>query len=579
MTDGLIAGRFRVRGLLGAGGTAAVFEAHDTVTGREVALKLLHPHLAARRPTWAAFFEEVHAARSIVHPNLAEVFDAGVDSAEPPVVWIAMELVAGISLAEHVRAHGPLTLHVASAVGAAVLDALAAAHAGGVVHRDVTPSNIMLDPATLGGPFDEERVVSGVRLLDFGLADIPGRTTVGSDPLLAGAGEHGAPEGGVVASAPYASPEQLSGAPVREQSDLYQVGACLYFALTGRAPFPGDTAAIVRGHLSAPPPVPSAVRRGLPRDIDRVVTTAMLKQPAVRYADAVAMRQALIAARVSTQVGTADAWGTAGVAAGAGESDRTTAVTRVYRPAVRATSEAASPAPAPIRTDRGTDEPDRRGSVAWVTVSLAIVAVTMVAGISAMGASREPIPKASASSIAAPMPTSATAAEPVTRTSVATGVVPDLVGSTLTEVRATLEQNGFALGDLTIENAPATADTVLGTSPAAGETVTIGAAIAVRVASGQNLVPDVVGRSGAEARSLLVSAGFVPQPADTTTVTALATVIGSAPRAGAVAPVGSAVAVTVQIAASPTPSVSASAAPSSTPSPTPTPTSTTQVTP
>ena len=98
MSDGLVAGRFRLRGLLGSGGTAAVFAADDTQAGGSVALKLLHPHLAAERRAWDAFFEEVRAAQSISHPGLVEVRDAGIVDADPPVVWIAMELVIGHSL-------------------------------------------------------------------------------------------------------------------------------------------------------------------------------------------------------------------------------------------------------------------------------------------------------------------------------------------------------------------------------------------------------------------------------------------------------------------------------------------------
>ncbi|EXJ52379.1 serine/threonine-protein kinase [Microbacterium sp. MRS-1] len=254
MSDGLIAERFHLRKLRGSGGTAAVFEADDTRHGRRVAVKLLHPHLAVGPVAWEAFFEEVRAAQAIAQPNIAEVYDAGLAPGDPPVAWIAMELVEGVTLADHVRERGPLTIVDAVAVFAAVLDATGAAHAGGVVHRDITPSNIML---TSSASADADGTVSGIRLLDFGLADVPGRTTRGADPLLSGAASK-ASNAGVVASVPYASPEQLSGEAVREASDIYQIGATLFFALTGRSPFEGETAAVVRAHLSAPPPVPSS---------------------------------------------------------------------------------------------------------------------------------------------------------------------------------------------------------------------------------------------------------------------------------------------------------------------------------
>lgn len=205
MSDGLIAERFHLRKLRGSGGTAAVFEADDTRHGRRVAVKLLHPHLAVGPVAWEAFFEEVRAAQAIAQPNIAEVYDAGLAPGDPPVAWIAMELVEGVTLADHVRERGPLTIVDAVAVFAAVLDATGAAHAGGVVHRDITPSNIML---TSSASADADGTVSGIRLLDFGLADVPGRTTRGADPLLSGAASEGA-DAGVVASVPYAQ-QQLS---------------------------------------------------------------------------------------------------------------------------------------------------------------------------------------------------------------------------------------------------------------------------------------------------------------------------------------------------------------------------------
>ncbi len=566
MTDGLIAGRFRIHRLLGVGGTAAVFASEDTVTAREVALKVMHPHLAARRESWEAFFEEVRAAQSIRHPQLAEVLDAGVEAADPPVVWIAMELVHGVSLAEQVRANGPLDVLDAVALGAALLEGLAAAHGGGVVHRDVTPSNIMVDPTTLGESGDPARIAAGVRLLDFGLADIPGRTTRGTDPLLADfAGADPAP-GGVVASAPYASPEQLSGAPVREQSDLYQLGAALYFALTGRAPFVGDTAAIVRGHLSAPPPVPSAARRGIPRAIDQVVTTALLKQPSARYPDAAAMRRALGEASLSAAPSASS-----GPLSAAGEAvTAVTGVTRVLPPGTTRTT--AVPSPSTGSTPRAADpaEPRRRGGAGWVAVGMTVLAVTAAAGISAMAASPVsiPTPSATVAALTAPSPTPRVSEAPPVRTTAATRVVPDVSGATLADARAALEGDGFAVGEVTTEHGPSTAETVLGTAPAAGESLPIGAVIAVRVASGQNLVPDVVGSAAAQARSVLAAAGFATSPSADP---ADAPVAASEPGAGALAPVGSLVTLTVRRAATPVPTPPASPTPAPSPVVTPTP--------
>ncbi|QOC24678.1 PASTA domain-containing protein [Microbacterium hominis] len=552
MSDGLIADRFHLRRLLGSGGTASVFEADDVVGGVVVALKLLHPHLAVGPAVWEAFFEEVRAARAIAHPNLAEVYDAGVDDRDPPVAWIAMERVDGETLADHVREHGPLEPWAAVALMGAVLDALQAVHDGGVVHRDLTPANIMLDPRLSADAGNADAFARSVRLLDFGLADIPGRTTLGADALLSADDSRTA---GVVASVPYASPEQLSGAAVGEASDLYQAGATLCFALTGSAPFAGDARAVVRAHLTAPPPVPSARRRGIPRPLDRVVTTAMLKRPDDRYADAAAMAAALAAAVPAIGV-TADT--------PPDEAGEQTARTRVYRtrlagdPVTPAAAAGSAPPPA-VTAARG----------AWrapLVAAVLIAAVTAAAGLSAMAASTSAPPAAS------PTAPSATAspsvAAPPTPTSVAVVLVgvPQVGGLGLAEATAALESAGLAVGDLARVDGPAPADVVLESSPGAGERVREGSPVTLRLASGSNAIPAVVGMTLADAQAALVSAGFASRTAVVGAGPSGA-VSASMPSAGERAPVGTVVVLSIPGETVATPTPSASPTPVPTPSP------------
>ncbi|KXZ60962.1 Serine/threonine-protein kinase PknB [Microbacterium laevaniformans] len=556
MSDGLIAERFRLRKLRGSGGTAAVFEADDTRHGRRVAVKLLHPHLAVGPVAWEAFFEEVRAAQAIAHPNIAEVYDAGLAPGDPPVAWIAMELVEGVTLADHVRERGPLTIADAVAVFAAVLDATGAAHAGGVVHRDITPSNIML---TSSASADADGTVSGIRLLDFGLADVPGRTTRGADPLLSGAASE-ASNAGVVASVPYASPEQLLGEAVGEASDIYQIGATLFFALTGRSPFEGETAAIVRAHLSAPPPVPSARRRGIPPALDRLVTTAMLKRQQDRYTDAAAMRAALDAV----------------IDVGPGEARTTspTVATRVYRTRLPGGDVptggsglplAATPGPSPARFSH------TRG--AWRAPLIAaglIAAVTAAAGWSAMAASTPENPIATAGAAVTGTATSAPSASPADTAAVsARRAVPDVRGLTVDEAVSTVERAGLTVGDIGRDDGPAVRDTVLASVPAAGNEVHAGAVIALRAASGLNTVPVVTGMVPAEAQGALTTAGFSSRVA-VGGFGVPGVVAETAPGSGQVAAVGSVVVLRIPPEASATPSASAS--PTLTPLPSSTPT-------
>ncbi|OJU44072.1 MAG: hypothetical protein BGN98_12725 [Microbacterium sp. 69-7] len=556
MSDGLIAERFRLRKLRGSGGTAAVFEADDTRHGRRVAVKLLHPHLAVGPVAWEAFFEEVRAAQAIAHPNIAEVYDAGLAPGDPPVAWIAMELVEGVTLADHVRERGPLTIADAVAVFAAVLDATGAAHAGGVVHRDITPSNIML---TSSASADADGTVSGIRLLDFGLADVPGRTTRGADPLLSGAASE-ASNAGVVASVPYASPEQLLGEAVGEASDIYQIGATLFFALTGRSPFEGETAAVVRAHLSAPPPVPSARRRGIPPALDRLVTTAMLKRQQDRYTDAAAMRAALDAV----------------IDVGPGEARTTspTVATRVYRTRLPGGDVPTGGSGLPLAATPGpSPAPFSHTREAWRAPLIAaglIAAVTAAAGWSAMAASTPENPIATAGAAVTGTATSAPSASPADTAAVsARRAVPDVRGLTVDEAVSTVERAGLTVGDIGRDDGPAVRDTVLASVPAAGDEVRAGAVIALRAASGLNTVPVVTGMVPAEAQGALTTAGFSSRVA----VGGLGVpgvVAETAPGSGQVAAVGSVVVLRIPPEASATPSASAS--PTLTPPPSSTPT-------
>ncbi len=571
MTVDLVAGRFRLTSLLGSGGTAAVFAAEDERMRRRVALKLLHPHLAAEPASWEAFFEEVRAARSIAHPLLAEIFDAGVQEGNPPVVWIAMELVEGVTLEDHVRERGPLDPAAARTLADGMLDALAAVHGGGVVHRDLTPANVMFDPGPLD-PFDAARFRDGIRLLDFGLADVPGRSTRGSDALLAvadgGAGE------GVVASVPYASPEQLSGAPVTEASDVYQAGATIYFALTGQAPFRGSTAAVIAAHLSAPPPVPSARRRGIPSRLDRVVAGAMLKRPEDRYPDAAAMRRALAAAPapapVTTSVPTKASAVTAlmplSTARDAPEDRRTA----VYPTAIPLHDRA------PDRADR-TALPGVRRSRApiWLTSGAGAAAIIGVIALSAAAGSAPAVVPTSTTT--APVPTAA-APPPAPSVDATPGAtpgalaeVPAIVGMTLPDASAALVQRGLMTGAVTRLPGTAPRDTVLAADPPPAARRPPGSSVALEVASGENLVPEVRGLPVADAAGLLGAAGLIGtvEEADAGEPGAVAS---TWPTAGAVVPLGTTIVLRVgraAPAATSTPT-SPSTPPPSTPTPTPT---------
>lgn len=245
-----IGGRYRLVRELGRGGMGRVWEAVDGELRRRVAVKevLLPAELdpAERRRPLARAVREARAAALLEHESIVVVHDVLVDGGRP---WIVMELVDGVTL----RAAAPLPPAQAARVGAAVLGALRVAHAAGVLHRDVTPGNIMLVP---GG-----RVV----LTDFGIAEMAG------DPALTRTGT-------VIGSPGYIAPERLDGGTVDGRSDLFSLGAALYTAVEGRAPFARDSdAAALAATLTERPPRP---RRAGP--LRPVLASLLAKDPAAR---------------------------------------------------------------------------------------------------------------------------------------------------------------------------------------------------------------------------------------------------------------------------------------------------------
>lgn len=246
----LLGGRYRIGRRLGRGGMSDVYEARDPVLGREVAVKLVD---AARLGPEGVDRLEQEAQRlaSLAHPNLVVVHDAVRDGDTAAIV---MERIEGGTLADRI-AEGPLDPDEAVAIATAVARGLGAAHAGGLVHRDVKPSNVLLDGHV-------------VKVTDFGIA---GRTTRSDATTTV----HG--------SLPYVAPEQVEGAPTDARTDVYALGCVLYELLTGRPPFAADSDGAVAGqHLHADPAPPSSRVGDLPPGLDTVVLRMLAKDPADR---------------------------------------------------------------------------------------------------------------------------------------------------------------------------------------------------------------------------------------------------------------------------------------------------------
>lgn len=271
---GAIFAGFEVERPLGRGGMGAVYLARHPRLPRLVAVKVLDRELFVDSTIRARFEREADLAAGLHHSNIVTVYDRGTEHDQP---WIAMQYVDG----HDASSLDPVTLPPLRAVQIVsdVAAALDYAHGKGILHRDVKPANMLLEHSEDGPP---ERVL----LADFGIA----RLRDDRSPLTE--------TGTITATLSYASPEQLSNAPLDHRTDQYSLACSLYRLLTGTNPFPGtDPAAVIAGHLQGTPRPPSALRPGLPAAVDAVVLRALAKRPADRFAScaefAAAAREAL----------------------------------------------------------------------------------------------------------------------------------------------------------------------------------------------------------------------------------------------------------------------------------------------
>jgi eukaryotic-like serine/threonine-protein kinase len=259
--------RYELGVALGSGGMAEVFEAFDRSLDRRVAVKFLKADLPDPQAR-ERFEREARTAASFTHANAVTVYDVGDDGQRP---YIVMELVEGRTLADLLTEQGPLPPNEAARITDEVLAALGAAHARGLVHRDVKPGNVLI---TRDG---------SVKLADFGIAKAASDATAG----LTATGQ-------VMGTPKYLSPEQAAGRAATPRSDLYSTGVVLYEMLAGEPPFTGDTPVVLAlAHQQAPVPPLSDRRPGLPHALLATVDRALEKDPAARYPDVSAMRSAL----------------------------------------------------------------------------------------------------------------------------------------------------------------------------------------------------------------------------------------------------------------------------------------------
>ncbi len=490
MIGRLIDGRYQVRSRIARGGMATVYLATDLRLERQVAIKIMHGHLADDAVFKERFVQEARSAARLAHPNVVNVFDQGQDS---DMAYLVMEYLPGVTLRDLLKDYGKLTTEQTVDVMDAVLGGLSAAHKAGIVHRDLKPENVLLA--------DDGRI----KISDFGLARAVSANTATGQALL-----------GTIA---YLSPELLTRGTADARSDIYAAGIMMYEMLVGEQPYVGDQPmAIAFQHANDQMPTPSDKNPDVPEPLDDLVLWATAKNPDERPTDARAMLERLrtaegeiVSARPSqnttqrTMVYSAETFDAdldqaqtqvletrrrtgpnAGIAAatgaavgGSADAAAAAAATTVYGSAI---APAVAPAGAPATTAklaRKASKRRRRGF--WIFALVLVVAVALGGGAWYFAAG----------------PGSVT-------------TVPDVAGQQPDAAMSTLSSLGFQPTQQPQASLTVATGTVIGTDPASGTAAPNNSGVTVLVSSGPRSipVPTLNGLNQADAEKAVTSAGF-----------------------------------------------------------------------
>lgn len=525
-----LGGRYELGSVLGRGGMAEVYLAHDTRLGRTVAVKTLRVDLARDPSFQARFRREAQSAASLNHPAIVAVYDTGEDYVDQvSIPYIVMEYVDGSTLRELLHSGRKLLPERSLEMCVGILQALEYSHRNGIVHRDIKPANVML---TRG---------SQVKVMDFGIARAMGDSGMTMTQTSS-----------VIGTAQYLSPEQAKGESVDARSDLYSTGCLIYELLTVRPPFIGDSpVAVAYQHVREEPQPPSAFDPEITPAMDAIVLKALVKDPDYRYQSADEMRADIEACLDGQPVAAAAGMGAVGY--GGYPEDTPTA-------ALRAQDQHTSMLP-PVRDDDGGmyDDDGRGGrrreprkshtSTILLVVALVLVLVGAIFIGQALfgGGDKEagsvPVPEMAGKSFADAERLADNGGfelqkgqskhckqkkDTICETSPGAGTeiergdtvnvtmskgpapieVPDVQGDAFDDAKQELTEKGFKVGRTTKES-DEPVNTVIEQDPSGGEQAQRGTKITLTVATqSQTTVPDVVGKNYDEAKSQLETLGF-----------------------------------------------------------------------
>jgi len=512
MINSLFGGRYKLGEMIGTGGMADVYVAEDTRLARQVAVKVLRSDLA-RDPSFVARFrKEAFAAAGLNHPGIVAVYDSG----EEPAPYIVMELVSGQTLRDLIHNGERVPLKRALEIGEGILAALEYSHERGIVHRDIKPANIMI---TNHGD---------VKVMDFGIAR-----------ALADLGATLTSTWNIVGTAQYLSPEQALGEVADLRSDIYSTGCLLYEVLTGKPPFTGDTpVSIAYQHVSGVLVAPSKIQPDLPEGVDVLLAVALAKKPEDRYQSAGLMFDDLL------KIGTGQAL--------------TTTIPKVKISRRKVLIAALSSVVAIGLIGAGllvtrpagnsNNMPQIPNVVGLTQADAQALLKDYVVTVQRAHDARIPLDR-----VASQIPLATTPAQKgsgvVLTISDGPGdaVVPaDLVGMSLIDARAALTAVGLLVSRTEALPSDEALGTVLKVTPEPGSTITAGSGVVLQIASGQVVVPALIGVDAIQARTLLVQAGFLVNAIEAYDATQpVGIVIRQAPDAGTTQTIGKSVTITI----------------------------------
>ncbi|MEU9980435.1 Stk1 family PASTA domain-containing Ser/Thr kinase [Streptomyces sp. NPDC050856] len=499
-----LGGRYELGSVLGRGGMAEVYLAHDTRLGRTVAVKTLRADLARDPSFQARFRREAQSAASLNHPAIVAVYDTGEDYVDSiSIPYIVMEYVDGSTLRELLHSGRKLLPERTLEMTVGILQALEYSHRAGIVHRDIKPANVML---TRTGQ---------VKVMDFGIARAMGDAGMTMTQTSA-----------VIGTAQYLSPEQAKGEQVDARSDLYSTGCLLYELLTVRPPFVGDSpVAVAYQHVREEPQPPSNFDAEITPEMDAIVLKALVKDPDYRYQSADEMRADIEACLDGQPVAATAAMGVAGYGGGYPPEEQPTTALRHADPAGQT-----SMLP-PVNADDGgygyDDRPDRRrqnksnlSTILLVLAGILVLVGAVLIGKAVFGDTGDDGPRQVD--------------------------VPQLVGKPLGEAQRDAQDVGLKVVSAGAEPCGQPKNAICSQDPASG-TLNEGETIQVKVSEGAPKVevPDVTEKSEDSAKDLLTTKGFKVEVKQEESDQEPGEVLNQDPRGGSQAEKGTTVTITV----------------------------------